>query len=109
MLAEADQLVVLTQNLRGATGEVEGEGSLIGTEVVDVENELLGEVLGVTPDGPADTGVNQTVLVAGYVDGNHTFQSKVPLEVGVDKRSDEATRCSVDCSKLVRGRKGCSR
>jgi hypothetical protein len=38
MLAEADQLVVLADDLRGAFGEVEREGGLVGAEVVDVED-----------------------------------------------------------------------
>ena len=40
LLAEADELVVLADDLAGATGEVEGEGGLISAEVVDVEDEF---------------------------------------------------------------------
>lgn len=40
LLAEADELVVLADDLGGAAGEVEGEGGLVGTEVVDVEDEF---------------------------------------------------------------------
>jgi hypothetical protein len=36
--AETDQLVVLGDDLAGAAGEVEGEGGLVGAEVVDVED-----------------------------------------------------------------------
>jgi hypothetical protein len=62
VLSEPDELVVLPNDLTSAFAEVEGEGSLVGAEVVDVEDELLGEVLGATPDDPADTGVNEAVL-----------------------------------------------
>jgi hypothetical protein len=62
VLAEPDELVVLTDDLRGALGEVEGEGGLVRAEVVDVEDELLGEELGRAPDYPADTGVDKSVL-----------------------------------------------
>ena len=41
MLSKADQLIVLTDDLGGAFGEVEGEGGLICTEVVYVEDELF--------------------------------------------------------------------
>jgi hypothetical protein len=44
--AEADELVVLPDDVRCALGEVEGEGCLFGAEVVDVEDEFFGEVLG---------------------------------------------------------------
>lgn len=62
VLAEADELVVLADDLGGALGEVEGEGGLLGAEVVDVEDEVLGEVLAGAPDGPADAGVDEAVL-----------------------------------------------
>lgn len=62
VLAETDELVVLANDLRGTLGEVEGERGLLSTEVVDVEDQVLGEVVAVAPDGPADTGVDETVL-----------------------------------------------
>ena len=62
LLAEADELVVLADDLAGALGEVEGEGGLVGAQVVDVEDELLGEILGCAPDDPADTGVDEAIL-----------------------------------------------
>ena len=40
LLSKADELVVLTDDLGGATGEVEGEGGLVSAEVVDVEDEF---------------------------------------------------------------------
>lgn len=96
VLAETDELVVLANDLRGTLGEVEGEGGLVGAEVVDVEDELLGEVLGSPPDDPADTGVDEAVLVAGDVDGDDLFTSEIPLEVGDDKGGDETTAGSID-------------
>jgi len=41
----------------GAFGEVESERSLICTEVVDIEDKLLGKVFRFTPDDPAYAGV----------------------------------------------------
>lgn len=67
MPAEADELVVLTDDLGGAFGEVESERRLVCTEVVNVEDELLGEVFGFTPDDPAYTGVNLWWLVRYHV------------------------------------------
>jgi hypothetical protein len=57
VLAEADELVVLSDDLGGAFGEVESERSLICTEVVDIEHELLRKIFGFTPDDPAYAGV----------------------------------------------------
>lgn len=62
LLPEADELVVLTNDLTGPLGEVERERRLVCTEVVDVEHKLLGEELGGPPDHPTDAGVYQPVL-----------------------------------------------
>ena len=58
MLAKTDHLVILTDDLRGAFGKVEGEGGLICTEVVNVEDELFGEIFRGSPDDPADARVD---------------------------------------------------
>jgi hypothetical protein len=62
-LSEADKLVVLSNDLTSAAREVEREGRLVRTQVVDVEDEFLREVLGIAPHNPAHTGVNKTVLM----------------------------------------------
>jgi hypothetical protein len=62
-LAEADELVVLADDLGCAAREVKGKGGLVGAEVVDVEDEFLRKVFGVAPDDPADAGVDEAVLV----------------------------------------------
>ncbi len=72
LLAQPDQLVVLADDLAGSLGEVESEGRLVGTEVVDVEDELLGEILGGAPDDPADAGVDETVLQSPRLAHTHT-------------------------------------
>lgn len=91
MLAKSDHLVVLRDDVRCTFGKVEGEGSLVSTEVVDVEDELLGKIFWRSPDDPTNTGVDQTIFVARDVDGDYLFELEVPLEVGVDEGSDEAT------------------
>lgn len=58
MLAKTDHLVILTDDLRGAFGKVEGEGGLICTEVVNVEDELFGEIFRGSPDDPANARVD---------------------------------------------------
>lgn len=64
---------LLTSNdLCRRLAEIEGETRLIGSEVVDMEDELFREILLGSPHGPADTGVREAVLVARRVDGDDT-------------------------------------
>lgn len=62
MLAETDHLVILADYLGCTLREIEGEGGLICTEVVDVEHEFLGEVFGRAPDHPTNARVNLDAL-----------------------------------------------
>ena len=62
MLAKTNKLVVLANDLGGTLGKVKSEGSLIGAEVVDVEDELLWEELWLTPDNPSYSWVDETCL-----------------------------------------------
>lgn len=56
-LSQTDQLVVLTDDLRSTFGEVQGKRSLVGAEVVDVENQFLGKEFRRAPNAPAYAGV----------------------------------------------------
>ena len=70
-LSQPDQLVVLSDNLTRAARKIESEGSLIGAEVVDVEDEFLRQVGWISPDDPTDAWVYKAVLVARDIDGYH--------------------------------------
>jgi hypothetical protein len=63
VLAKTNELIVLTDDLGCALREVEGERSLVGTKVVDVEDKLLWEKLRLSPDDPAYTGVDKPIPV----------------------------------------------
>jgi len=63
VFSEADELVVLADDLACAFAEVEGEGGLIGAKVIDVEDELLWQIFGAPPDYPPNTGIYKTVLL----------------------------------------------
>lgn len=45
-LTETNHLVVLTNNLGSTLGEIKGETGLVGSKIVDVEDQLLGKVFG---------------------------------------------------------------
>jgi hypothetical protein len=88
-------LVVLRDDLAR-----ERECWLVGAEVVDVEDEVVGEVLLAPPDHPSDAGVDEAVLVPADVDALHQRQPEVPLQLRGQERRDEpaARRVHVDGS-----------
>lgn len=71
--------MVLT--LRSSFGEVERERALVGTEVIDIEHQFLGQVLGITPHDPTHTWVYKPVLVAGGVDRDNSGQTEIPHKI----------------------------
>ena len=64
VLSKTNELVVLADDVGCSLGEVESEGSLVSTEVVDVENEFLWQELWITPDNPSDTRVDLPMVLA---------------------------------------------
>jgi hypothetical protein len=94
--AEAQEVVVLSHDLRAGPREVERERGHVVAEVVDPEDQFLGQRLRVAPDDPADPRVDEPVLVAGRVDRAHPRETEVPDEVRVDERCNEGARGAVD-------------
>ena len=62
--SEADELVVLAENLSRRAREVEAHLADFSAEVVDAERHHIGEILLVFPDHPSQTGVDEAELVA---------------------------------------------
>lgn len=58
ILPETDHLVVLSNDLGGTLGEVEGERRLVCAKVIDVEDQFLRQVFRRTPNHPANTGID---------------------------------------------------
>ena len=54
-------------DLGAGAGEVESVGFLGAAEVVEFEDEVFGEVGLVTPDDPADAGIDKAEFMAGCV------------------------------------------
>jgi len=61
VLSEADQLVILTDDMGSAFREVESERGLVSSEVVDVEDEFLWKKLWCAPKNPSYTWVNEAI------------------------------------------------
>lgn len=114
-------MVVLSDDLRGALGKVEGKGGLVGSKIVDVEDEFLRKELGGAPYTPSHTGIylarphqspsymirdhvntDQTVLVPRDIDRYDFLETKVPHEIWVDKRSDKSAARCIDMDGTVK-------
>ena len=74
-----DQVVVLGYDLGARAGEVERVGLFCAAEVVEFEDQMLGEVGFVAPDDPAYARVDETEFVARCVDGLDAGEFKVPV------------------------------
>lgn len=61
-VAEGEEVEVLADDVRGGTGEGEGVGLFGAAEVVEFEDEVLGEEVGGAPEDPAEACIYQTVL-----------------------------------------------
>src|SRR5215211_5160743 len=102
--AQPEKVVVLRHDLRARTREVQGECRHISSEVVHPKDEILRQGLRISPDGPADAGVNPAVLVARGVDRSHPLQAKVPDEIRIYERRDHSPRCPVHVDRHVQAR-----
>lgn len=62
LFVEVNELVVLVNDLGCVFGEVEGEGGLVGVEVIDVEDEFLRKVFRGLLDDLVDIWVDEIIL-----------------------------------------------
>ena len=71
-------------------GEVQGKGGHFAAEVVHAKDEIIGQLVFVAPDDPADAGIDQAVFMAGGIDGLDTRNAEIPFKVRLQKRRDKA-------------------
>lgn len=75
---EVDKVVVLGDDLGSRAGEGERVGFLGAAEVVQFKLKVRGEVGFVTPDDPADAGIDKTEFMARGVDGFNARELEIP-------------------------------
>lgn len=63
-----DEVVVLGDDLSAWTGEIERVRFFGAPKVVELKDEMFWEVGLITPDDPADTGINETEFMTRGVD-----------------------------------------
>lgn len=80
---------------KGTFGEVEGEGRLVGSKIVDMKDELIGQVLFTPPNHPTYASIHKPVLVAANINAFHKWQAEVPLQLWVKKGCNKATTCCI--------------
>src|SRR6266404_5025285 len=78
--SKPDQVIVLRYDLPSGPREVQRKCRHISAEVLHAENQLLRQIAGFTPDGPATAQRSKTELVSGSIDGFDSGQAKVPYD-----------------------------
>ena len=94
--AQADEVVVLGHDLAGRPGEVDLEDRHVAAEVGDVEDQVVGQVLGVAPQHPAHPERGQAELVARGADRLDPGDAEVPHHVGGAEGGEEGAAGTVD-------------
>ena len=69
---------------------------ICAAEVVDAEDQVVGQRGAVAPQRPADAGVDEAELVAGRVDRGDAGEAEVPDELRVAERRDHGAGGPVD-------------
>ncbi len=80
-----NEIIILRDDLGAWAGEVQGVGFLCSTKIVQLKDQVFGKVRLVTPDDPANAGIDKTELVPRGVDRFHTGKLEVPIEYSAGK------------------------
>ena len=102
--AEAQELIILGDDLPGGPREVDREGADLTAEVIDLEDEIVGQRRLVPPDHPAAAERGQTVLMAGAVDRLHARKPEVPRDLRRAEGREEPAARGVDMNVDVEPR-----
>lgn len=76
--AQVDQVVVLSDHRGPRPREVERVRLFRAAEIVQLEDQLLGQVRLIAPDDPSQSGIHEAVFVAGRVDGFDAGELEIP-------------------------------
>ena len=94
--AQADEVVVLGHDLTGRPREVDLEHGHVATQVGDMEDEVVGQVLLVPPQHPAHPQGCQPELVSRGADRLDPGDTEVPYDAGSAEGGEEGARSAVD-------------
>ena len=99
--AETQEIVVLGDGLAAGAREVQREGGHVAAEIIDVEDQVLGEVLLLAPDHPPAAQGREAELVAGRVDGLDPRNPEIPFELRRAERRQESAAGPVHVNRDV--------
>ena len=88
-IAQAQEVVVLRDDLPGRAGEVDLEDRHVAAQVVDVEYQVVGELLAISPDDPADAQRSQPELVPRAADRLDPGETEVENHLRRAERREE--------------------
>ena len=104
LAAKTHEIVVLRDDLPARAREVEGEGRHAAAEIVDVEDQVLGQVAFLPPEDPAASQRGEPELVARGIDGLHPRQPEIPFQSGGAEGRQKAAAGAVDMDRNVEPR-----
>ena len=94
-LAQANEVVILTDDLAGRAGEVDGKVGDFPAQIVHVEDQAFRQFGSISPHYPAAAEGGQAVLVSGRADGFHAGDAEVKGNVRSAEGSQERTAGAV--------------
>lgn len=81
--------------------EIESEGGLFSSKVLDVEDKILRQVIFAPPDYPPDSGIHKTVLMSTNIDTLYQWKTEIPFQLWINEWRNESTTSCVNMNRSI--------
>ena len=99
--AQPYEIVILRDHLPARPREVQGEGRHVAAQIVDPEDQLLGQVRLCRARSPSHAQGREPELVAGGIDRLDARQAEVPDQIRAEERRHETAAGRIDVDRNV--------
>lgn len=79
----------------GTFREIESEGGLVSSKVIDMKDKVFRQILLGPPDNPTNTSINKPILVPTNIDALHQWKTEVPFQLWVKEWCNKPTTSCV--------------
>ena len=100
-LSQAEEIVILRDDLAAGPREIEGERRHVSAQVVNPKHQILVKLRGGAPHRPADAQRRKTEFMPRRVERLDAREAKIPFDIGVEERRDKATAGGIDVDRDV--------